>query len=112
MTTPGWPAVVAIVHDLKVETRIQQRGCEDWPARGWSKFLIVPTTGYLESENGPITYHDVISLEIRTVRETARGRLIAPLIEDMRVPLISALDAIRMPYRLERDRIRIPGDPE
>jgi hypothetical protein len=112
-----WPAVVAVVRELGLSIHL----CPSWhdeelrTQERWSTFLIVPVEGYVESDCGPVAYRDIAWLDIRTRRETHRGRLIALLVEDMRLVLIERLHAIDIQFDAVQDdthRLRIVGTGE
>ncbi|WP_371850722.1 DUF6678 family protein [Pseudoduganella violaceinigra] len=100
-----WESVVAAIHELRLESRLKELGGES--LERWSPSLIVPVPGYLECSGGPIPFRAIEYLMVKRLRTTARGRLVAPLVEDLTAQLCRALDTAGANYCIEPEAICI-----
>jgi hypothetical protein len=103
----AWDAVVDVVYGLRLEVKLQIHGLEN--PECWTKFLIIPVDGYIESNNGPVPFREVDCLLINHIRSTHRGRLLSPLIEDVLVELSRALNDAGAVYNIEEQGVRVTG---
>jgi len=103
----AWDAVVAAVCGLRLEVKLQARGLEN--PESWTKFLIVPVNGYIESNSGPVPFRDIEWLLVNHIRSTHRGRLVSPLVEDVLVELSRALSDAGAVYSVEEHGVRVTG---
>jgi len=101
----NWSAVVAAVKSLDLEC--SQNGYETEVPADWTKFLMQPVPGSIESSCGPIALNSIEWLLINPIHSTWRGRLVAPVFEDRSEPLKAKLEAAGVSYSDEVDGILI-----
>lgn len=103
-----WDEVVEVVRELRLEVRVKCRG-RALTGR-WTSFLLVPVPGYLESSPcGPVPFPDVEWIDVNPLRITERGRLVAPLIEDMSAEPQARMAAVGVNSIVGSDGVRVPA---
>lgn len=103
-----WNEIVEVVRDMRLEVQVKCRGLA--LPDGWTSFLIIPVAGYLESSPcGPVPFSDIEWIDVNPLRITERGRLVAPLIEDMSAELQARLAAVGVNGIVGSDSVRIPA---
>jgi len=76
-------------------------------ATAWSRFLIMPSPGYIETETGPVSIRDVEYIDINPVEYRHIGRLIPPKLYDHTAAIQGYLDAFAILYTCTDEHIRI-----
>lgn len=73
----------------------------------WSRFLISPSPGYIETEAGPVALRKVEFIDIDPLEYRHTGRLTAPQFYDHTAAIQEFFEIIAVPYLFTDGCIRI-----
>lgn len=73
----------------------------------WNRFLISPTTSYIESDGGPYSIHNLEWIDINPVEIRYIGKLVAPKTIDHTNELVELLSKQGLDFKATENFIRL-----